>query len=119
MKLYDFAKAPSPRMVRIFMAEKGVEMETIQVDLMTAEQMKPDFAAKNPWLTVPVIELDDGTCISESQRLQPLSGGSPSGAAATWAATPRKKPSSRCGTTTCSWRVSWPAPKPCATPPRR
>lgn len=46
MKLYDFAKAPSPRMVRIFMAEKGVEMETIQVDLMTAEQMKPDFAAK-------------------------------------------------------------------------
>ena len=65
MKLYDFTKAPSPRMVRIFMAEKGVEMETIQVDLMTAEQMKPDFAVKNPWLTVPVIELDDGTCISE------------------------------------------------------
>lgn len=65
MKLYDFTRAPSPRMVRIFMAEKGVEMETVQVDLMTAEQMRPEFAAKNPWLTVPVIELDDGTCISE------------------------------------------------------
>ena len=65
MKIYDFARAPSPRIVRIFMAEKGVEMKTIQVDLTSGEQMKPDFAAKNPWLTVPVIELDDGTCISE------------------------------------------------------
>lgn len=65
MIFYDFKKAPSPRMVRIFMAEKGVHMETVQVDLMTAEQMKPEFAAKNPWLTVPMIELDDGTCISE------------------------------------------------------
>ena len=65
MKLYDFTRAPSPRLVRIFMAEKGVEMETIQVGLMSGEQMKPEFAAKNPWLTVPVIELDDGTCISE------------------------------------------------------
>ena len=65
MIFYDFKKAPSPRMVRIFMVEKGVDMETVQVDLMTAEQMKPEFAAKNPWLTVPMIELDDGTCISE------------------------------------------------------
>jgi len=65
MKFYDFARAPSPRIVRIFMAEKGVEMKTVQVDLTSGEQMKPDFAAKNPWLTVPVIELDDGTCISE------------------------------------------------------
>lgn len=65
MKFYDFSRAPSPRMVRIFMAEKGVEMEVIQVDLMSAEQMKPEFASKNPWMTVPVIELDDGTCISE------------------------------------------------------
>ena len=65
MEAYDFTRAPSPRLVRIFAAEKGVEMETIQVDLMSGEQMKPEFAAKNPWLTVPVIELDDGTCISE------------------------------------------------------
>ena len=48
MIFYDFKKAPSPRMVRIFMAKKGVDMETVQVDLMTAEQMKPVFAAKNP-----------------------------------------------------------------------
>jgi len=47
------------------MAEKGVEIENIQVDLMSGEQMKPEFAAKNPWQTVPVIELDDRTCISE------------------------------------------------------
>ena len=65
MKFYDFARAPSPRIVRIFMAEKGVEMKTVQVDLTSGEQMEPDFAAKNPWLTVPVIELDDGTCSSE------------------------------------------------------
>lgn len=65
MKFYDYVKAPSPRRVRIFMAEKGIEIETVQVDLMTGEQMNADFSAKNPWLTVPVLELDDGTCISE------------------------------------------------------
>lgn len=65
MKFYDCTPAPSPRRVRIFIAEKGLDIETIQVDLMTKEQMKPEFVAKNPWLTVPVLELDDGTCISE------------------------------------------------------
>ena len=65
MKFYDYVKAPSPRRVRIFMAEKGIEIETVQVDLMTGEQMNADFSTKNPWLTVPVLELDDGTCISE------------------------------------------------------
>ena len=65
MKFYDCTPAPSPRRVRIFIAEKGLEIETVQVDLMNKEQMNPDFMAKNPWLTVPVLELDDGTCISE------------------------------------------------------
>ena len=65
MKFYDCTPAPSPRRVRIFIAEKGLDIETIQVDLRNKEQMNPDFAKKNPWLTVPVLELDDGTCISE------------------------------------------------------
>lgn len=65
MKFYDFAAAPSPRRVRIFIAEKGIEIETIQVDLRAGEQLRPEFARKNPWLTVPVLELDDGTCVSE------------------------------------------------------
>ena len=65
MKFYDFSLAPSPRRVRIFIAEKGLEIETVQVDLRAGDQLKPDFAKKNPWLTVPVLELDDGTCISE------------------------------------------------------
>jgi glutathione S-transferase len=66
MKLYDFAAAPSPRRVRIFLAEKGVTLPTIQVDLRSGEQLRPEFAKINPWLTVPVIELDDGTIISEA-----------------------------------------------------
>jgi glutathione S-transferase len=66
MKLYDFAAAPSPRRVRIFLAEKGVSLPTVQVDLRSGEQLRPEFAKLNPWLTLPVIELDDGTTISEA-----------------------------------------------------
>lgn len=66
MKLYDFAPAPSPRRVRIFLAEKGVTLPTVQVDLRSREHMGEAFRALNPWFTVPVLELDDGTAISES-----------------------------------------------------
>lgn len=65
MKFYDCATAPSPRRVRIFMAEKGIIMPTVQVDLRAGEHLTPAFQRLNPWCTVPVIELDDGTCISE------------------------------------------------------
>jgi glutathione S-transferase len=66
MKLYDFAPAPNPRRVRIFLAEKGIEVPTEQVDLRARAQHEPAFVARNPSATVPVLELDDGTCISES-----------------------------------------------------
>jgi glutathione S-transferase len=66
MKFYDCATAPSPRRVRMFLAEKGVSLPVVQVDLRAGEHLQPAFAALNPWLTVPVIELDDGTAISEA-----------------------------------------------------
>ena len=65
MKLYDYPKAPNPRRVNIFLAEKGIELERVPVDLMQAEQLKPEYMAKNPACDVPMLELDDGTCISQ------------------------------------------------------
>jgi glutathione S-transferase len=66
MKLHDSAMAPNPRRVRIFLAEKGVEVENVQVDIGKAENRQPPFLAKNPMGGVPVLELDDGRCIAES-----------------------------------------------------
>ncbi len=66
MKLYDSAMAPNPRRVRIFLAEKGMEVPTVQVNLGKAENRQPEFLAKNPMGTVPVLELDDGRYIAES-----------------------------------------------------
>jgi glutathione S-transferase len=64
--LYDSKVAPNPRRVRIFLAEKGIEVPTRQVDIGKAESRQPAFLAKNPLGALPVLELDDGTCISES-----------------------------------------------------
>ena len=66
MKLYDSKLAPNPRRVRIFLAEKGVEVPVVQVDIGKAENRRPEFLAKNPMGTLPVLELDDGTCIAET-----------------------------------------------------
>ena len=67
MKLYDAGRFPNPRRVRIFLAEKGIALpETVQVDLAKLENRGEAFAAVNPWRTVPVLELDDGTLIAES-----------------------------------------------------
>ena len=66
MKLYDSAMAPNPRRVRIFLAEKGIEVPTVQVDIGKAENREPGFLAKNPLGGVPVLELDDGRCLAES-----------------------------------------------------
>ena len=65
MKFYDCKTAPSPRRVRIFLAEKGVEVETIQVDLASGDQFSDAFRAVNPDCVVPALELDDGSHISE------------------------------------------------------
>lgn len=61
MKFYDCKPAPSPRRARVFMAEKGIEIPTVQVDLRNGEHLKPEFRMVNPHCTVPVLVLDDGT----------------------------------------------------------
>lgn len=66
MKLYDVTQAPNPRRVRVFLAEKGIEVPLVQVNMQQGEHKTPEFLAKNPSGKVPVLELDDGTCIGES-----------------------------------------------------
>ncbi len=65
MKFYDCKTAPSPRRVRIFIAEKGIEVEAIEVDLANREQLGAEFRKINPDCTVPVLELEDGTRLTE------------------------------------------------------
>ena len=64
MKLYDCRTAPSPRRVRIFLAEKGLDIPRVEVDLRGGEQHGDAFAAINAHRTVPVLELDDGRRIT-------------------------------------------------------
>jgi glutathione S-transferase len=66
VKFYDYGIAPSPRKVRLFIAEKGLSIPTESVDLRINAQLDPKFLAKNPGGTVPVLELDDGTQLTES-----------------------------------------------------
>ena len=66
MKLYDGGRAPNPRRVRIFLAEKGISVPTEQVDLGKLEQRSEAYAAINPMRRVPALVLDDGTVIAES-----------------------------------------------------
>jgi glutathione S-transferase len=66
MKIYDATHAPNPRRVRMFLAEKGIRVPLEAVDLRERVNRQPAFREKNPFGTVPVLELDDGTCISES-----------------------------------------------------
>jgi glutathione S-transferase len=65
MKLYDFAPAPNPRRVRMFLAEKGITLPMVQVNLRANEQFSPVFRAVNADCTVPVLELDNGTRIAD------------------------------------------------------
>jgi glutathione S-transferase len=66
MKLYDSGRAPNPRRVRIFLAEKGVTVPTEQLDIMALEHRTDAYAALNPMQRVPALVLDDGTAIAES-----------------------------------------------------
>ena len=93
MQFYDCATAPSPRRVRIFLAEKGITVPTIQVDLRKGEHLQPAFRKINPECTVPVLVLDDGATIADAiaichyfEELQPsppLIGATPAERAAT------------------------------------
>ena len=65
MRLFDFPRAPNPRRVRIYLAEKGIEIPRINVNLYRMEQLSPEFLSINPGGTVPVLETDDGSYLSE------------------------------------------------------
>ena len=69
MKVYDSKAAPNPRRVRVFVAEKGIEVPFEELDIVNAVNRQEDFRKKNPMGTIPVLELDDGTCISESAAI--------------------------------------------------
>ena len=58
--------APNPRRVRIFLAEKGVEVPLVDVALVKGEHKAPEHVARNSLGQTPVLELEDGTCISET-----------------------------------------------------
>ncbi len=66
MKLYSSNFAPNPRRVRVFLAEKGVSLPRIEVDLGKLEHKTPEYSAVNPFQVIPALELDDGTVIGES-----------------------------------------------------
>ncbi len=66
MKLFDVTVAPNPRRVRIFIAEKGIEVEYQQVDMRGGEHKTPDFLRMNPSGKIPVLETDNGEHIGES-----------------------------------------------------
>jgi glutathione S-transferase len=69
MKLYDCTAAPNPRRARIFIAEKGINIPKIEIDIMGGENMKDEFRSINPRGLLPVLELDDGTCLDETMAI--------------------------------------------------
>jgi glutathione S-transferase len=66
MKLYDSPFAPNPRRVRIFLAEKGIEIPKVFVDLAKMQHKEAAYEAVNPLRCIPALELDDGTVLTES-----------------------------------------------------
>jgi glutathione S-transferase len=69
MKLLDEKRAPNPRRVRVFLAEKGIEIPSEPVDIMKGAHKSQDFAELNPIQRIPVLILDDGTAISETMAI--------------------------------------------------
>lgn len=69
MKLYSTRVAPNPRRVTIFLAEKGIDVPTVEIDLAAKENLLPEFLARNPLGRVPVLEFDDGSHLAESMAI--------------------------------------------------
>jgi len=69
MKLYDFELAPNPRRVRMFLAEKGITLPTVQVNLRHGEQFHEEFKRENPAMIVPALLLDDGALLTETMAI--------------------------------------------------
>ncbi len=66
MKLFDGGRAPNPRRARIFLAEKGISVPLVPVDMGALEHKQETISSRNPLMRLPVLELDDGTIITES-----------------------------------------------------
>ena len=66
MKIYDFVGAPNPQKLRVYLAEKGITVPMEQVNIVTGENRTPEFLKKNPLGGLPVLELDDGSYLTES-----------------------------------------------------
>ncbi len=66
LTFYDYAKAPSPRRARIFMAEKAIDYQCVQIDLARGEQLSADYKAINARCSVPALKTEDGTIITEN-----------------------------------------------------
>lgn len=66
MKLHDFAGAPNPKKVRVYLAEKGLSLPIQPVDILSGQNRTPEFLARNPLGGLPVLELDDGSHLTES-----------------------------------------------------
>ena len=66
MKIYDFVGAPNPKKLRVYLAEKGINIASQPVNIVTGENRQPEFLKKNPLGGLPVLELDDGSQLTES-----------------------------------------------------
>ncbi|NKB33182.1 MAG: glutathione S-transferase [Pseudomonadales bacterium] len=69
MKLYDLPASPNARRVRIFVAEKGLDIPLVPVNMMENENKTDEYMAKNSLGRMPLLELDDGSCIAESMAI--------------------------------------------------
>ena len=65
MKLYDGGRAPNPRRVRIFLAEKGIDVPLVPIDMGAMGHRSQEITERNPLQRLPVLELDDGTILTE------------------------------------------------------
>jgi glutathione S-transferase len=69
VKLYDMRVAPNPRRVRIFLAEKAIEIPKVEINIRSGENLQPEFLAINPRGVLPTLQLEDGTIIDESTAI--------------------------------------------------
>ena len=69
MKIYEFRRAPNPRRVQMFLVEKNINVEYVQVNVRTGENREDNFLSINPKSGVPALQLDNGTVISESMAI--------------------------------------------------
>lgn len=69
MKIFDFTRAPNPQRLRMVVAEKGLNIPYEQVDILQGKSRTPEFLAINPAGGVPVLQLDDGSYLAESDAI--------------------------------------------------